>query len=42
MTQSSQFDEWGNKIEVALFIGIYCHYADLALGCSEREQIASP
>jgi hypothetical protein len=22
---------WGNKIEVALFIGIHCHYANLAL-----------
>ena len=22
---------WGNKIEAALFIGIHCHYANLAL-----------
>lgn len=24
------FTIWGSRIEVALFIGIHCHYADLA------------
>ena len=29
--ESSEPDDLGNKIEVALFIGIHCHYANLAL-----------